>query len=143
MIPLSHMLPSLPIFSKRAHASSNPLYAIKEMAISDKIKDPQESQYAPSTINPVPTFGVVGSLQKQALAVTELDRQVAEALEAWLVKSPSLNTRENYSRDLSQFLDFVGIPAEHLAKLTVVRPQQVAAWRDALRALGLTNSSGR
>jgi integrase/recombinase XerD len=64
-------------------------------------------------------------------------------LEAWLVKSPSPNTRESYALDLNQFLDFAGIPSEHLGRLTAVRPQQIAAWRDVLSGRGLTNSSVR
>ncbi len=74
---------------------------------------------------------------------SEVDLRVAEALEAWLVKSPSRNTRENYSLDLNQFLDFCAIPAERLGQLLRVRPHQVAAWRDSLRSAGLTNSSVR
>src|SRR5262249_58875691 len=42
-----------------------------------------------------------------------------------------------------QFLDFAGIPSEHLGRLTAVRPQQIAAWRDVLKGRGLTNSSVR
>jgi integrase/recombinase XerD len=73
----------------------------------------------------------------------ELDRQVTEALEAWLVRTPSRNTRENYSLDLNQFLDFVKIPSDRLGQLAEVRPRQIAAWRDLLQAAGLTNSSIR
>jgi hypothetical protein len=44
-----------------------------------------------------------------------MDLQVTEVLEAWLVRTPSLSTRENYSLDLNQFLDFVGVPVDRLA----------------------------
>ena len=113
------------------------------MAIAEEKADHQISQDSPTPTNLVSTFVEVGSVSNQASEVTVLDRKVAEALEAWLVKSPSLNTRANYALDLNQFLDFVRIPSEHLGRLTAVRPQQVAAWRDHLRDLGLTNSSVR
>lgn len=127
-----------------AYDSSNPLYAIKEMSISD---DKNHSESQEDGIKPAaelaPSPAPLAPVMAQSWQSAELDRRVVEALEAWLVKSPSLNTRENYSLDLNQFLDFVGIPSEHLGRLTAVRPQQVAAWRDALRAQGLTNSSIR
>lgn len=66
-----------------------------------------------------------------------------EARDAWLTRSPSRSTRENYARDLEQFLAFVAIPLQELERLALVRPGQVAAWRDALRERGLTNSSIR
>src|SRR5262249_28109900 len=71
-------------------------------------------------------------LLEQTPRIADLDRRVTEALEAWLVRTPSVNTRENYSLDLNQFLDFVAIPSEHLGRLAAVRPIQVAAWRDSL-----------
>ena len=66
---------------------------------------------------------------------------IREACQAWLVRSPSADTRSNYSRDLAQFLAFVGAPADRPEALVVVRPHQVAAWRDSLRDAGLANSS--
>ncbi len=74
---------------------------------------------------------------------SELDLRMTEALESWLVRTPSLNTRENYALDVNQFLDFARIPSDHLGRLVQVRPHQVAAWRDALRVQALTNSSIR
>jgi integrase/recombinase XerD len=62
-----------------------------------------------------------------------------EACTAWLARSPSQETRGAYSRELKQFLDFVGIASDHLEQLTTVRPNQVAAWRDHLRERGLSN----
>jgi integrase/recombinase XerD len=64
-----------------------------------------------------------------------------EARDAWLARSPSRDTRANYSRDLDQFLAFCDIPSGHLDRLAGVRPVQVAAWRDTLRDRGLRNSS--
>lgn len=72
-----------------------------------------------------------------------VDRQIAEAGQAWLAKSPSLDTRSNYSRDLGQFLRFCGVADNNLSTLATVRPQHVSAWRDSLMASGLTNSSVR
>src|SRR5262249_43380001 len=93
---------------------------------------------------PVPISATpAGFLDLNDPRLVELDRQVTEALEAWLVRTPSLNTRENYSLDLNQFMDFVRIPSEHLGQLTMVKPVGVSAWRDSLRAAGLTNSSIR
>src|SRR5215472_3586534 len=75
--------------------------------------------------------------------VRSLGDQVREACQAWLMKSPSRDTRSNYQRDLVQFLTYAGVPADRPEALTAIRPQQVAAWRDHLQAQGLTNSSIR
>ena len=66
-----------------------------------------------------------------------------EAFRAWLMKSPSADTRSNYERDLGQFLVFCGFNANAVDQLASIRPRQVAAWRDQLAAQGLTNSSIR
>lgn len=86
----------------------------------------------------IPAFASRGEL-----TVRSFHGHFAEARDAWLWRSPSMNTRENYARDLAQFLAFVGIGANRLEQLATVRPHQVAAWRDALRGRGLTNSSIR
>lgn len=69
--------------------------------------------------------------------------EITEAVEAWLVRSNSKATRENYAMDLAQFLDFINAPVDGLHRLMSVRPAMVAAWRDHLRVRGLTNSSIR
>jgi len=66
-----------------------------------------------------------------------------EAHRSWLMKSSSLDTRRNYSRDVCQFLKFVGSPPDALEQLALIRPYEVAAWRDSLHQRGLTNSSIR
>jgi integrase/recombinase XerD len=71
----------------------------------------------------------------------ELRGRMAEACAAWLVRSPSANTRLSYSRDLDQFFAFLKMDPSKPDGLTAVRPHHVAAWRDHLRALGLTNNS--
>lgn len=68
---------------------------------------------------------------------------IQEACRAWLVKSPSRDTRSNYERDLGQFLIFCGFAANEVDKLAAIRPHHVAAWRDQLAQAGLTNSSIR
>lgn len=68
---------------------------------------------------------------------------MAEACAAWLARSPSRNTRINYAKDLEQFCEFLGLDPARPETLTIVRPHHVAAWRDHLRAEGLTNSSIR
>jgi integrase/recombinase XerD len=67
--------------------------------------------------------------------------RIIEAYQSWLVKSPSPDTRSNYSRDLGQFLVFFGCRADEVERLADVRPHHVAAWRDQLLAAGLANSS--
>lgn len=59
------------------------------------------------------------------------------------MKSPSRDTRSNYLRDLGQFLIFSGYRPDDLEQLAAIRPHQVAAWRDNLFAIGLTDSSIR
>jgi hypothetical protein len=53
---------------------------------------------------------------------TALRRQLGEAFHAWLTRSPSAETRDGYSRDLFQFLDFASVPTEAWEKLTEIRP---------------------
>lgn len=77
------------------------------------------------------------------LTQQEFRSRIAEAVAAWLVRSPSRDTRVNYAIDLRQFLEFVGIPHSELESLPSLRPHHVAAWRDSLRDQGLTNSSVR
>lgn len=72
-----------------------------------------------------------------------LRRQIAEACHAWLMRSPSRDTRSNYARDLGQFLQFAGVPSDRPEALATIRPHQVGAWRDQLSEAGLTNSSIR
>lgn len=82
---------------------------------------------------------------RQTRSMSSHDRRVmfTDAKLAWLVKSSSADTRSNYDRDLNQFLTFIGVPAVHLEHLANVRPTHVAAWRDQLRADGMTNATIR
>jgi integrase/recombinase XerD len=70
----------------------------------------------------------------------ELRRQLGEAFHAWLTRSPSAETRDGYSRDLFQFLDFAKVPSEEWETLTEIRPATVAAFRDHLLAAGHSNT---
>jgi integrase/recombinase XerD len=79
--------------------------------------------------------------ESSGLAVASLGDQIAKACQAWLMKSPSRDTRSNYDRDLRQFLAFVGVKSDQPEKLAAILPHHVAAWRDQLQAQGLTNSS--
>ena len=75
--------------------------------------------------------------------VPTLGDQIAKACKAWLMKSPSRDTRSNYERDIKQFLVFAGIEGNHPEQIFEVRPEHVSAWRDQLQTQGLTNSSVR
>ncbi len=77
------------------------------------------------------------------MSSTDRRAMFIDAKTAWLMKSPSADTRSNYDRDLTQFLDFIGVPADHLEHLASVRPAHVAAWRDQLLAAGRTNATIR
>jgi integrase/recombinase XerD len=69
-------------------------------------------------------------------AVNDLRSQLAEAVNAWLTRSPSAETRTGYARDLSRFLRHAGIPDEGWDQLPRIRPGHVAAYRDHLLAAG-------
>jgi integrase/recombinase XerD len=73
----------------------------------------------------------------------EFRNRIAEAITAWLLRSPSVATHTNFSLDLRQFLAFTNIPADAPEGLTRILPHHVAAWRDALRERGLANASIR
>jgi integrase/recombinase XerD len=88
----------------------------------------------PSASSPtlIPAFERPGQLTSG-----DIHGRFAEACRAWLARSPSIETRTAYARELHQFLRFVG--AHELHQLASIRPHQVAAWRDALRERGLSN----
>ena len=64
----------------------------------------------------------------------DLQRLMQQAVKGWLSKTPSPATRDGYSRDLGQFLDYRCIDRSRLDELTRVLPSHVAAWRDHLRS---------
>ena len=57
------------------------------------------------------------------------------------MRSASQETRAGYSRDLGQFLRFVGAAAEGWDELARVRPSHVASWRDNLLGRGQSNAA--
>lgn len=85
---------------------------------------------------PIPAFdgGRIAGEPRQA---------IAQAVAAWLLRTPSEHTRKAYRHDLGQFLRFAGVAEGQWETLIRLRPEQVAAWRDQLTAEGMTNSSIR
>ena len=70
-------------------------------------------------------------------------RRLDEAVKSWLASSPSKHTRESYSGDLRQFLQFHEMERGHWEKLTELLPGDVAAWRDSLAEAGYSQASIR
>lgn len=73
----------------------------------------------------------------------DLREQVGRAVAAWLLRTPSTHTKKAYRHDLGQFLRFTCVAEGQWEALIQIRPEHVAAWRDALAAEGMTNSSIR
>lgn len=101
-------------------------------------KLPQGSSIDLAHVDNIPAFA---GRSPSPLTGRDVRVRFTEACHGWLSKSPSKDTRSNYARDVSQFLTFIGADPTHLETLAAVRPAQVAAWRDQLREVGLTNSS--
>lgn len=85
---------------------------------------------------PAPAFAAPGEFRGEALRTA-----VKQAVAAWLLRTPSAGTRKNYRRDLVQFIEFQGVPHDEPEQLLGVRPEDVAAWREALQGRGLTNAT--
>jgi integrase/recombinase XerD len=79
--------------------------------------------------------------QRDSSAMPDLRHQLEEAVHAWLTRTPSAETRDGYSRDLYQFLDFAGVPNGEWEILAQIRPGIVSSWRDHLLERGLTNAA--
>ncbi|MGE3317329.1 MAG: tyrosine-type recombinase/integrase, partial [Planctomycetaceae bacterium] len=110
----------------------------------DKNENPQgiDSESEGQAEHTVSTTEAVIELEVTA-ELLQLRTKLIEACRAWLARSASPSTRTNYARDLQQFLAFAHIPTSELERLSQVRPEHIAAWRDVLLAHGLTNSSVR
>src|SRR5881396_3404966 len=54
------------------------------------------------------------------LTAGSLRGRMHEACRAWLARSPSLMTRQEYTRDLNQFLLFLRVPVDHAEVLTEI-----------------------
>jgi len=101
---------------------------------------PQDSTHFLTTL---PAQSLPAVNDSTGIAVPTLGDQIAKACQAWLMKSPSRDTRSNYERDIRQFLAFAGINGDQPEQLAKIDPHQVAAWRDQLQGQGLANSSIR
>ena len=93
------------------------------------------SDIVPLPAEPIPAFA--GGLP------ADLREQMTKAVKAWKLRTPSPHTRRAYQSDLDQFLAHAGIEAGAWEQLAAVRPEHVAAWRDALAADEQTNSTIR
>ena len=95
-----------------------------------------ETGIVPLRSHPIPAFagGQVPGDLRQA---------IGRAVAAWLLRTPSSHTRKAYQHDLNQFLSHAGIESGAVENLAQVRPEHVAAWREALSANGQTNSTIR
>ena len=76
-------------------------------------------------------------------SVHELHVQMLQAVNGWLLRSPSERTRDAYRREFAEFREFAGIGDDRFDLLTQVRPEHVARWRNVLLAAKLENSTVR
>jgi site-specific recombinase XerD len=90
----------------------------------------------PGAASPIPAFAA-------GQVPGDLRAALAQAVEAWLMRTPLTHIRKAYRHDLGQFLAHAGIDAEAVEKLPQVQPHLVTAWRVRLAVGGLTNSSIR
>jgi integrase/recombinase XerD len=89
----------------------------------------------PATADPIPAF--TGQLP------VNLREAIRQAVDAWLLRTPSPHTRKAYEHDLNQFLAATGVKPDAWEQLADIRPQHVSQWRERLAAAGMTNSSIR
>ena len=88
-----------------------------------------------ATAEPIPAFtGQVPGDLRQA---------IRQAVDAWLLRTPSPHTRRAYEHDLNQFLAAIGVEPDAWEQLAAIRPEHVSQWRDRLAAAGMSNSSIR
>lgn len=80
-----------------------------------------------STSNLPPAFG--GQIPTELSALRSV---IDQAKNAWLSRTESLKTRRAYSRDLEQFLEFLGFNPTDLEHMTRIVPEDVTRWRDHL-----------
>src|SRR5208337_3415895 len=95
----------------------------------------QNVEIVPVGSDPIPAFA--GGLP------ADLREQMTKAVKARKLRTPSPHTRRVYESDLDQFLAHAGIKAGAWEQLAHIRPEDVAAWRDALTADEQTNSTIR
>src|SRR5208337_1580871 len=95
----------------------------------------QWTEIVPVVPDPIPAFA--GELP------ADLRQQMTKAVKAWMLRTPFPHTRRVYQSDLGQFLAHAHIEAAAWEQLAAVRPEHVAAWRDALTDGDQTNSTIR
>jgi integrase/recombinase XerD len=89
----------------------------------------------PATTEPIPAFsGQVPASLRDA---------IGQAVDAWLLRTPSPHTCRAYRLDLGQFLAATGIQPDAWEHLAAIRPQHDRQWREQLSASGQTNSTIR
>ncbi len=88
-----------------------------------------------ATADPIPAFtGQVPGYLREA---------IRQAVDAWLLRTPSPHTRKAYEHDLNQFLAAIGVNPDAWEHLAAIRPQHVSQWRGQLAASKQTNSTIR
>ena len=89
----------------------------------------------PAPAEPIPAF--TGQMPG------DLRQAIRQAVDAWLLRTPSPHTRRAYRLDLDQFLAASGIQPDAWEQLAAIRPEHVSQWREQLAAAGQTNSTIR
>src|SRR2546423_122465 len=94
---------------------------------------PAHPPLPPSSLSPIPFDRQHASVFPSSSPLTggDLRARFVEACRAWLMKSPSLDARTNYTRDVNQFLSSLGVSPAGPERLAAVSPGHVAAWRDS------------
>ena len=130
------------LYDMKSPTENRPEPVQETAASSDAEGDPIRPRDSDHLSTDPPTRVLIPAFES-ALAPASHDARArfAEACAAWLSRSASLETRAAYARELGEFLRFAGIPPSHLEKLAAIRPHEVAAWRDGLRARGLANTT--
>ncbi len=59
----------------------------------------------------------------------DLRQAIRQAVDAWLLRTPSPHTRRAYRLDLDQFLAASGIQPDAWEQLAAIRPEHVSQWR--------------
>ena len=121
---MKHDFPLLHLSDNQHITGQNKKLSTSELTVSQNVVDA------------APVFGGANDLPAELLR-----NKLGEVKQAWLLRSRSLNTREAYERDLSQFMKFRGVDSEQLEQLLSVRPTHVANWIDTLMQDGCTNST--
>jgi len=85
-----------------------------------------------------PAFG--GSAPR---SLAQLRQTIRTMFDDWLAKTEAQRTRIAYRLDVEQFLEHLGINAQHIEHMTRILPADVTAWRDhLLRAGGRPDPDG-